>query len=85
MKNYVVTKCDCGCSVFVVEKLDNEFILSIQDSYIHNGQQNILGRIRKALKVLLGKPIYYADIYIDSSGKMKELTDNIYKLIESGD
>lgn len=78
-KNKMITRpCDCGCCMFVVEKTEWEdgnvdYNISIQDSRYDHDYNTLVGRIKRALKILFGKPIYYSDVYIEGEEAFKEL------------
>lgn len=63
-------QCDCGCGVVEFEKssycqndelIHNDYTLSFQNSRLVSEHNSVFQRMRDAAKVLLGKPIYYAD------------------------
>jgi len=79
-------KCECGCSMVVVEKDiwedgDIDFSISIQDSRYDHDNTTLWGRIKGAAKILFGKPVYYSDIYIGKPEVYKDLIDRMAKLI----
>jgi len=81
----VVLPCDCKCCMFVVEKTkwedgDVNYNITIQDSRYDHGYNTICGRIKRAAKVLFGKPIYYSDVYIDDEEKFKKLLTDLTEL-----
>jgi hypothetical protein len=39
-----------------------------------------MGRIKSAAKVLFGKPVYYSDIYIEDSEKLRKFVEKLNKL-----
>lgn len=62
--------CDCGCGVVEFEKssynqddgmIHNDYALSFQNSRLVSEHNSVFQRMRDAVRVLLGKPIYYAD------------------------
>jgi len=78
-------KCDCGCSAIVVEKFDYGdgevgYVISIQDSRYDHNYTTFWGRIRSAVKILFGKPIYYSDVYIDKPETYKKFVNDISAL-----
>ncbi|MCG8499513.1 MAG: hypothetical protein MJB12_03775 [Firmicutes bacterium] len=83
----VFLKCDCGCSMFVVDKSvwDNgeiNYNIMVQDSRYDHNHTTLWGRIKSAFKILLGKPVYYSDIYIDKPEKFKEFVGKLNALCE---
>ncbi|MCL2834579.1 MAG: hypothetical protein FWD78_15520 [Treponema sp.] len=81
----LILKCDCGCSMFVVEQSewdDGEvnFNISVQDSRYDHNYTTILGRIKSAAKLLFGKPVYYSDVYINEPEKFRKFVDDLNRL-----
>ena len=65
----VFLRCDCGCSMFVVDKTELDlgetyYNISVQDSRYDHNYSTIWGRIKSAMKILFGKPVYYSDVFI---------------------
>ena len=80
-------KCDCGCSMLVVEKTlwedgDLDYNVSIQDSRYDHNYTTIWGRIKSAMKVLFGKPVYYSDVYINNPEDFKNFVEKLNRLCE---
>ena len=82
-ENSVMLKCDCGCSMLVVERTewddDISYNITVQDSRYDHNYTTILGRIKTAMKILFGKPVYYSDVYI---GKPETFIGFVEKLNE---
>jgi len=78
-------KCSCGCSAVVVEKTEwddgeIDYDISIQDSRYDHNYTTVWGRIKTAVKILFGKPVYYSDVYIDTPEKYRKFVEDISKL-----
>ena len=59
----IILRCNDKQECLVAEKDEYGWNFSIQDSFIYkNNYVGIKGRIKKAINILFGKPIYYADI-----------------------
>lgn len=74
--NMLVLPCDCKCCMLVIEKTgwedgDISYNISVQDSRYDHNYNTLLGRIKRAAKVLFGKPIYYNE---------KNLSINLLKI-----
>lgn len=85
----IFLKCDCGCSMLVVEKTvwddgDISYNLSSQDSRFDHNNQSLKNRIKNAFKILFGKPVYYSDIHIDkdSKGKLEKFVSELNRMLE---
>lgn len=81
----VMLKCDCGCSMLVVDKVvwedgETNYNISVQDSRYDHNYTTVLGRLKNAVKVLFSKPVYYSDIYIDRPEKFKRFVEEMSKL-----
>jgi hypothetical protein len=78
----VILKCACGCSMLVVDKTvwedgDIDYDISVQDSRYDHNYTTVWGRIKSAMKILFGKPLYYSDVYIDKPEKFKEFVEKL--------
>ncbi|MDL2273200.1 hypothetical protein LJC34_01400 [Oscillospiraceae bacterium OttesenSCG-928-G22] len=78
----VSIKCDCNCSMFVVEKTvweDGEvnYNITVQDSRYDHNSATAWGRVKSAVKILFGKPLYYNDVYIEEPDKFKKFVDGL--------
>jgi len=74
--------------MFVVEKTlwadgDTNYNITIQDSRYDHNYNTIWGRIKRAAKILFGKPIYYSDVHLDGEEKFKELLNNMNELSDA--
>ena len=81
----VMLKCDCGCSMLVVEKCiwndgEVDYNISVQDSRYDHNYTTLWGKIKSAMKVLFGKPVYYSDVFIDKPERFKEFVGELNKL-----
>ena len=81
----IIQKCSCGCSMLVVEKTvwddgEVDYDISIQDSRYDHNYTTLWGRIKSAMKILFGKPIYYSDVYIDKPEKFRDFVEELKKL-----
>lgn len=55
---------------------------SFQDSYICDEHNNIRGRIKRAFKILFGKPICYLDLYIEDKAEIKRFISDLDNMIK---
>jgi hypothetical protein len=81
----ILLKCDCGCSMLVVERCEWEdgevdYNISVQDSRYDHNYTTLWGRIKSAVKVLFGKPVYYSDVYIDDPEKFEDFVKRLNAL-----
>jgi hypothetical protein len=81
----VMLKCGCGCCTFVAERTvwdggDIDYNISVLDSRYDHYHNTIWGRIKSAFKILLGKPVYYNDVYIGEPQKFIEFVDELNDL-----
>jgi len=81
----VMLKCDCGCSMLVVERAkwddgDISYNITVQDSRYDHNYTTILGRIKTAMKILFGKTVYYSDVYIEKSETFIGFVEKLYDL-----
>ena len=70
--------------MLVVDKdiYDDEvsYSFSMQDSSYSHGYNTLFGRMRRACKILFGKPIYYNDIYIEDLKKFSAFVKELNEL-----
>lgn len=74
----IILPCACKCCMFVVEKTmwedgDVDYDISIQDSRYDHNYNTVWGRLKRAVKILFGKPIYYNDVYLSGEETFKKL------------
>ena len=74
--------------MFVIEKTvwedgDINYDISIQDSRYDHNYNTIWGRIKRATKILFGKPIYYSDVHLEGTETFQKLVDDMGRLAKS--
>ncbi|MBD5559747.1 MAG: hypothetical protein HDQ87_05230 [Clostridia bacterium] len=57
-----------------------DYNISIQDSRYDHGVNSLWGRLKRAFRVLFGKPVYFNDLYIDGEEKYAELVSEMQAL-----
>lgn len=63
----IYMECDCGCCVLEISKwvwdeVDSGYDICVLDSRYDHEANGLWNRIKRAAKVLLGKPVYYNDV-----------------------
>lgn len=76
-KRFVILPCDCRCAMMVVERIewddgDVDFDISVQDSYYDKSHNSLWGRLRRAAKALVGKPVCFNDVYIQDPDRFRQ-------------
>jgi len=71
--------------MFVVDKTvweDGEinYNISVQDSRYDHNYSTLWGRIKSAMTILFGKPVYYNDVYINEPEKFREFVKQLNTL-----
>jgi hypothetical protein len=88
----IILRCDDHCTMLVIDKtkyeyknnpLEIDYNISMQDSSLDGFHNTFKQRIKRAFKVLLGKPIYYNDIYIKDEKQIIEFRDALTELINT--
>ena len=84
----LVLPCDCKCCMFVVEKTmgedgDVNYNITIQDSRYDHNYNTLWGRIKRAAKILFGKPIYYSDVHLNDEAAFLKLVNDMDELAQS--
>lgn len=82
----VTFQCDCKCAMLVIDKTvysDGDIYhgISIQDSRYNHNYNTVWGRIKRACKILFGKPIYYNDICIVEPKVFNDFVEEINELV----
>ena len=85
--NMLVLPCDCKCCMLVIEKTvledgDIGYNISVQDSRYNHNYNTLWGRMKRAAKVLFGKPIYYNDLYLKGEESFHKLIKDMENLAE---
>ena len=79
--------CDCGGQTAMFSRYEiggqPEYFLEIMDSYFVSPHNTMAGRIRRALKTLLGKPVYYAEVSIQKSEDMLEFLNTARAIVQA--
>ena len=57
-----------------------DYNISVQDSRYDHNYTTIWGRIKSAMKILFGKPVYYSDVYIDEPERFRDFVEKLNKL-----
>ncbi|RKI69701.1 hypothetical protein D7V91_04855 [bacterium 1xD42-67] len=83
----IALPCDCKCCMFVIEKTAWEdgsidYGISIQDSRYDHNYNTLWGRMKRAIKILFGKPIYYNDVYLNGEETFNQLIEDMKRLKE---
>lgn len=71
--------------MFVIEKTkweDGEinYNITVQDSRYDHDYNTLWGRIKRAWRILFGKPVYYNDVHIEDEKKFRELVEDMQNL-----
>ena len=83
----IVLPCACKCCMFVIEKTAWEdgsidYDISIQDARYDHNYNTLWGRVKRALKILFGRPIYYNDVYLNGEEAFDQLIEDMKRLKE---
>lgn len=71
--------------VLSVNKYDgqiDDYELSFEDSYIHNKYSGFIGRLKRAWRAFIDKPVYYTSIYTEDKNKIKQFFIDCIELID---
>lgn len=84
-RKMITLPCDCKCCMLVIEKTvwedgDIDYSISIQDSRYDHNYNTLWGRIKRAAKILFGKPIYYNDIHLEGTETFQKFVDDMSRL-----
>lgn len=81
----ITLRCECKCCMLVIEKSvwddgDIDYDISIQDSRYDHNYNTFWGRLKRAFKILFGKPVYYNDVYIEDEETFNKLIEDMIEL-----
>ena len=81
----ITLPCNCRCCMFVAEKSiwedgDVYYNLSIQDSRYGHNYNTIWGRMKRAFRILFGKPIYYNDVFMEGEEAFSKFIEDLLAL-----
>lgn len=84
----ITLPCDCKCCMFVIEKTqwedgDINYNITIQDSRYDHNYNTLWGRMKRAAKILFGKPIYYNDVHLEGEEAFQKLAEDMNELAKS--
>ena len=87
-RKMITLLCDCKCCMLVIEKTvwedgDIDYNISIQDSRYDHNYNTLWGRIKRAAKILFGKPIYYNDDHYEGTETFQKLVDDMGRLAKA--
>lgn len=83
MKNTLILRCDDYAEMLVVDRYDDSYNISMQDSCILGEHNTIIGRLKRAFKIIFGKPVVYLDIWVEDKNKVKCFAEDLIKMINS--
>jgi len=74
--------------MLVIEKTvwedgDRNYNISIQDSRYDHNFNTLWGRVKRAAKILFGKPIYYNDVHLEGEETFQKLIEDMNALAGS--
>jgi hypothetical protein len=73
--------------MIVVDKAEWEdgtvdYDISVQDSRYDHNYTTLWGRLKSAMKILFGKPVYYSDVYIGDTERFREFVEKLNGLCD---
>jgi hypothetical protein len=82
----ITMRCDCGAEAVVFTRYDynlsgTSYGLSFEDSYLGGSYTGFLGRIKRAWKAFISKPVVHADVFTDDEEKMKTFLKDCLSLM----
>jgi len=60
---------------------DISYNITVQDSRYDHKHNTVYGRLKRASKVLFGKPIYYNDVHMEGEERYNKLVSDMTELI----
>lgn len=86
IQRHVTMRCDCGAEAVVFTRYDYDlndtsYGLSFEDSYIGGGYRGFFGRLKRAWKAFIDKPVVHADVFTDDEKRMQEFLKDCLSLM----
>ena len=83
-EKYIRVRCNCACSVIEFvrtdwEDGDTDYNISVLDSRYDHNVNGIWNRLRRAFGVLVGKPVYFNDVFLNQE-RFDQLVDRLQEL-----
>lgn len=63
-------------------KEEISYDITVEDSYVGGDYKGFFGRIKRAWKAFVGKPVIYTGVYCEDANKMREFLTDCLKLID---
>jgi len=72
--------------MFAIEKTiwedgDISYNISVQDSRYDHYYNSFWGRLKRAVKALFGKPVYFNDVHLEGEERYEKLVSDMMELI----
>ena len=85
----VYLRCDCGAEAAVFTKYeyedgDTSYDISVEDDYLGGDYKGFFGRIKRAWKAFIDKPIVYSGIFCEDKEKMRKFLTDCLTLVDTG-
>lgn len=86
-KKTVTLRCACGSETIVFSKYiynsEIDYDISFEDSYLGNNYKGFFGRLKRAWRAFIDKPVCYTSIYCEDEAKIKEFLIDCLTLINN--
>lgn len=81
---YVDLHCDDGDEILEFTKYPNceEYSFDIKDSYCGHEYNGIRGRIKRAWRALIAKPIYYTGIFTENKDDVVDFLEKCLEMLK---
>ena len=80
-------RCDCNAEAVVFTRYDysmtdTSYGISFEDSYLGRKNNKLFGRLKRAWKAFIAKPVIYTDVFTDDEKKMKKFLTDCLSLMQ---
>lgn len=84
----ITLRCDdyaeaCVFTKYVHDQIDTDYEITIEDSYTGGDYRGFFGRLKRARKAFIDKPVVYTGIYCEDKEKMKKFLIDCLELIDT--
>ena len=73
----------CVFTKYVHNPIDTDYEITIEDSYTGGDYSGFFGRLKRAWKAFIDKPVVYTGVYCEDKEKMKKFLIDCLELIDT--
>ena len=87
LEKNITLRCECGSEAVVFTRYDYDhedttYDISVEDSYIGGDYKGFFGRLKRAWRAFIDKPVIYSGIYCENKEKIRKFLTESLALLE---